>query len=44
MFSYKAAVVFKGGVRGEEQGKLRIRILPSITEVLRGFFHVGYAG
>lgn len=36
MFSHKAAAVFKGGVAGEEQGKLGIR---SLIEELRGFFH-----
>lgn len=44
MFSYKAAAVFKGGVVGEEQGKLGIGILPPITSVLTVFFHIGYAG
>lgn len=36
MFSHKAAAVFKGGVAGEEQGKLGIT---SLIEELRGFFH-----
>lgn len=44
MFSYKAAAVFKGGVVGEEQGKLGIGILPPITNVLTVFFHIGYVG
>lgn len=44
VFSYKAAAVFKGGVVGEEQGKLGIGILPPITSVLTVFFHTGYAG
>lgn len=35
MFSYKAAAVFKGGAGGEEQGKLRMRIL---IQELRGRF------
>lgn len=35
MFSYKAAAVFKGGAGGEEQGKLRMRIL---IQELRGCF------
>lgn len=41
MFSYKAAVVFKGRSGGGRAGKLRIRIL---IQELRGFFHVGYVG